>query len=81
MAALGLALTSGAAIAEQSALAPLTDVAQLTSSTEEVKRDKTKSLKGFGDVDLKAASVADVDANGDGQVSFEELLAFDIKSF
>lgn len=76
-----LALGAGAAVAEQSTFAPLTDAVQISSAPEEVRRDKARALKAFGDVDLKAASVADVDANGDGHISFEELLKFDVKNF
>lgn len=81
LALLVLAASAGAVVAEQSNFAPITDAVQISDATEKVRRDKARALKSFGDVDLKQASVADVDANKDGRISFEELLRFDAKSF
>lgn len=78
LAIFALAISASAALAEQSTFAPLSNVVQI-SDAEDVTRDRSRILKGFGDVDLKAATVSDVDANGDGQISFQELMKFDLK--
>jgi len=81
LASLVFAASAGTAMAEQSTFAPITDAVQTASDAESVKRDKARALKAFGDVDLKHATITDVDANGDGHISFEELQNFDLKSF
>lgn len=57
---------------------PVFEAALTSSETEDVRREKHQNAGGFAGVHLRAAQVADVDLNGDGHISFDELLRFDV---
>ncbi len=72
---------AGGALADQGTFTPTDIAVQSSGESENVRRDAARASKGFKGVQLEKATVADVDANGDGHISFEELFYFDKKSF
>ena len=72
--ALGLAAGAGFADTGSGNLQP---VAETGKSTSEPVRRETSKARGFKVVDLGAAEVIHVDKNGDGKISFQELLVHD----
>ena len=80
LAVIALVATTGVALAQQDQkLVPAQDAqAVILTGTAEVTRDDVSQSKGVDGFHLKMASVADVDLNGDGYVSFDELMRFDI---
>lgn len=77
---LSTALTSAAVAQEsQSQFEPVPKNVIVPSPDHEgVRRDAGPS-RAFQGVALRKATVADIDLNGNGHVSFEELLRFDVK--
>ncbi len=73
---LALVASATAAAADQTArssFAPLVEV------SEEVGRKASKIVKSVEGAELKPAGVSDIDLNGDGHISFEELARFESK--
>lgn len=50
-----------------------------TSDAEGVRREAGRTGKIIKGLELRPATVADIDLNGDGHISFEELFRFDVK--
>lgn len=70
------AAASVAETAERAIFAPLNT--KPATAADIVNRAKLKATV-FDSVSLADASVTDVDADGDGKISFEELLRHDLK--
>lgn len=75
-----LTATAGFATAQETreVSGPQFEVALTSSKSEDVRRGIHQNKGGFAGVKLRAAHVADVDLNGDGYISFDELLRFDV---
>lgn len=71
-----LATASVAETAERATFAPVTTKSAVANDA--VNRAKLKAA-AFDRVSLSEATVAEVDADGDGKISFEELLRHDMK--
>lgn len=71
-----LATASVAETAERASYAPVPTKSAIASDA--VNRAKLKAAV-FDGVSLSEATVAEVDADGDGKISFEELLRHDLK--
>ena len=57
---------------------PMLKASLAVSDTEDVRREKHHNPGGFAGAHLRTAQIADVDLNGDGHISFDELLRFDV---
>ena len=72
---------SGAAIAQesQSSSKQVSEKRVVPLAVREHVRRDTGHNRAVQGVALRKATVADIDLNGDGHVSFEELFRFDVK--
>lgn len=77
---IALPLMAGTAMSDQSGRATFEPVTtKAADATAPVHRAKRATV-AFDGVSLSAAEVKDVDANGDGEISFAELLKHDLKT-
>jgi len=77
--ALALATLAGAAQAQSSDPLSLILIEPVRVAAD-VNRETPIESAGFAGVALSTASPSDIDANGDGTISFEELAKFDLGS-
>lgn len=80
LAAFALIASTGIAAAQEARehISTPADFVRTAGASEPAQRDRPRSASGFAGVDLRQATVADVDLNGDGYISFDELLRFDV---
>jgi|GEM_PF-3936664 hypothetical protein len=72
-----VALAASAASAQDQARAFFVPVAETSDATQPNVRRAKPVPANFAEADLSQAELRQVDKNGDGKVSFDELLAFD----
>lgn len=73
-------LTSGALLAETSDRAGFMPATAQAEEPREPVRRATVQPATLGQAQLAPAGLADVDTNGDGRVSFDELLRHDVNT-